>query len=809
MISKFLTYVTVPRKWATCLFFSMLLFAVSATAGSVKIGFVEPSTATAGATSFCMLNGNGLGDKAATVVRLVPASTADPSFKGLMSGTTTPAGYQNKITLLGAAKGGRQRGVQFELPANAPTGQYFLILEDTNGLELGSVIIYVGGATPSSASPTPSTPLTTSSGPYTPCHNGNTSSTAGPSGNSQEEVSCSYSLLSYSETKDNYGQRVAKTYYALQVGVTDNDPQFDYLLRSIVLTLPDGRRVASRVKRFAQGVAVEGRIHDTRNVIYNSLNWAGSIAGGLTIFSFASTVAKNATNLFQGAFLSGFSTTFPDVSVDNVNRFNNAVFDDSQATVVPKSGVAQPSVFVIALVPRPQGKGLDQNYIDRFGEQIRVAVNGTRIQSVNLITFSTDTFKFTSPQALGTTSNTQSFTITNSNQNPVSLTFQQAPHFAANMRQTSTTATSGAVCGGNVIPAATSCTVDVTFSPKDQEGSVSEKLQIGGNFTNSPYSITMVGIGTPVSTSSSSIDFGTQSVASSSPSQSVTLKNLRSKGGQALANLKISITGDNSGDFTRKAPVAGDCPDPLATLDAATSCLIQIVFKPGSGGGRTASLSISDQAGNPLASVALSGTGGKVAVTPPTPTIVPQPGQQSATVTFNVPASSGAPVPSGTVEYAVDNGSTQQVSLNAAVAVVTLSSLSAGTHILTAKYDGDNNYQPFTFQAATFNITIPVVPVTQLKVSGIPATVPKNAPQTLTVTAQDANGNLVSTFAGTVRITNSDTRAAEVNDYPFVPASDSGKHDFSITFATPGLQTITVGVLGTTVKASLQTTVGP
>jgi hypothetical protein len=62
---------------------------------------------------------------------------------------------------------------------------------------------------------------------------------------------------------------------------------------------------------------------------------------------------------------------------------------------------------------------------------------------------------------------------------------------------------------------------------------------------------------------------------------------------------------------------------------------------------------------------------------------------------------------------------------------------------------------------------------------------------TITVMAEDAFGNLVTGYKGTVTFSSSDGGAALPGDYTFVPSLDHGKHTFTVTLNTAGNQTIT------------------
>jgi hypothetical protein len=81
---------------------------------------------------------------------------------------------------------------------------------------------------------------------------------------------------------------------------------------------------------------------------------------------------------------------------------------------------------------------------------------------------------------------------------------------------------------------------------------------------------------------------------------------------------------------------------------------------------------------------------------------------------------------------------------------------------------------------------------------------------TVTVTAQDAYGNTVTGYRGTVHLTSSDAQAVLPADYTF-KAADKGVHSFTVTLKKAGAQTVTVtdrttatvtGSTGVTVSAA-------
>jgi hypothetical protein len=107
-----------------------------------------------------------------------------------------------------------------------------------------------------------------------------------------------------------------------------------------------------------------------------------------------------------------------------------------------------------------------------------------------------------------------------------------------------------------------------------------------------------------------------------------------------------------------------------------------------------------------------------------------------------------------------------------------------------------------------FAAEITAVPTSQFTLSGSPTTVTAGVPGTLTVTARDTNGNVLTGYAGTVHFTSSDPRATLPADYTFT-AADLGVHTFAVTLVTAGSQSITAadvasGFAGTVTGIAVQ-----
>jgi hypothetical protein len=158
-------------------------------------------------------------------------------------------------------------------------------------------------------------------------------------------------------------------------------------------------------------------------------------------------------------------------------------------------------------------------------------------------------------------------------------------------------------CGSQLIPGAT-CDVNVVFTPL-AAGPLSGILTITDNASNSPQTVGLSGTGTAVQLVPNQLNFGNQTVGTTSQPQTVTLTN---KGQQKLTftgNPPITIGGTNAGDFAQ----TNTCPGNQGTLGSGASCTFSVTFTPLAKGNRTASVQISDNGGGSPQLVPLTGTG--------------------------------------------------------------------------------------------------------------------------------------------------------------------------------------------------------
>jgi hypothetical protein len=166
------------------------------------------------------------------------------------------------------------------------------------------------------------------------------------SGGTLDQITCSQSLLIRNEAADIFGKRVANTYLVVQVDVRNLSDDFQFLLHDVRLTY-SAQAVAGREKRLVRGVSEKGQALDVRNVAVRTIQGSGSVLGGISVLSFASTAFKDAANIFQGPFAGAIQSIFPDFTLGQLNRLNDMAFG-VQTIVIPKRS----SVAFVSFLPQ-------------------------------------------------------------------------------------------------------------------------------------------------------------------------------------------------------------------------------------------------------------------------------------------------------------------------------------------------------------------------------------------------------------------------------------------------------------------------
>ncbi len=175
------------------------------------------------------------------------------------------------------------------------------------------------------------------------------------------DISCSISVMPWKETSDTFGRRVANQFLAIQVTVRNLNTKNEFLMHDIQVAVDTGlstdgyfwkqyagRFQAGRDKLLVRAVAQTGQSMSPRNLALNALIVVGAIAGSSSIAG--TSDFKTGVAVFESAFIPGFSTLFPDHTVEQLNRINDLVFSASNTSkvVVPVQGSVPLVTFVAA-----------------------------------------------------------------------------------------------------------------------------------------------------------------------------------------------------------------------------------------------------------------------------------------------------------------------------------------------------------------------------------------------------------------------------------------------------------------------------
>jgi centrosomal CEP192-like protein len=190
------------------------------------------------------------------------------------------------------------------------------------------------------------------------------------------------------------------------------------------------------------------------------------------------------------------------------------------------------------------------------------------------------------PQLVGTTSAEQTVTVKNAGTSTMTLSGSTA---SGDFSVSSTT------CGGSLASGAT-CTVNVVFSPT-VAGSRAGTLTVTSS--QGPGTVPLTGTGTIVSLSPAAIDFGNQTVGTSSV-RAITLRNISST--TAVEISSMTLGGNASADYATTTTCG-------STVAPGAICTIDVRFTPSKKGARVASLTVTHTSfGGPL-TVSLRGAG--------------------------------------------------------------------------------------------------------------------------------------------------------------------------------------------------------
>jgi len=279
-------------------------------------------------------------------------------------------------------------------------------------------------------------------------------------------------------------------------------------------------------------------------------------------------------------------TTSPFTESDNCPR--------SPSTVPPQSSCS----ITVTSAPTKWGEyggriEIDDNALSapQYLSADGYAYSGTASLSTASLTFTN--------VPLGQTSQAQSIILTNSGSSPLYVS-------SIGPLSSPWAETDDCPRGTASLAPSASCTINITYTP-NQTGTTLDGFDINDSSSNSfsqQVALSGSGTGAFVYLNPTILQFGSQSVDTTSAARNVTVAN---DGNENLTLSKIGITGANGGDFA--IVTGGTTCSIFNALAPKAQCVIQIAFKPAALGSRIGNLAISDNAYNSPQNVSLAGTG--------------------------------------------------------------------------------------------------------------------------------------------------------------------------------------------------------
>jgi phospholipase C len=191
------------------------------------------------------------------------------------------------------------------------------------------------------------------------------------------------------------------------------------------------------------------------------------------------------------------------------------------------------------------------------------------------------------------TQKTMNVTLTNTSSTPVTISSVQfAGYNAADFSQTTK-------CSGT-IPANGQCSWNVTFSPTPQNynlwGTEDATISFYSNDPSSPATVRLTGVGTGLSISPQSLNFGNEPVGHTTAPQTIQVTN-------ASTTAPVIFSGIQAvGDFAE----TNNCP---SSLGPGASCEVSVTFTPTSTGALLGALNLNDNDTSSPQELNLNGTG--------------------------------------------------------------------------------------------------------------------------------------------------------------------------------------------------------
>lgn len=195
-------------------------------------------------------------------------------------------------------------------------------------------------------------------------------------------VGCSYNPLSYDLTREMFGKGVADRLIVVALNVQNKNLDLEYLLQDIRLG-KSGLMVGSLDKKLARRVAEKTEQFSARAISFRLVEAGATVLTGIAGVV-GNEVLKDAANLVAGPVQSGFRSSIPDLSTQEISTIDDNGFSVT-STVIPKNGAISVVAFLSSQAFAPSDfKHVSGDSLIAFERSLRVQVAGIHIQQVDL-----------------------------------------------------------------------------------------------------------------------------------------------------------------------------------------------------------------------------------------------------------------------------------------------------------------------------------------------------------------------------------------------------------------------------------------
>ncbi|MFZ3262852.1 MAG: putative Ig domain-containing protein [Terriglobales bacterium] len=288
------------------------------------------------------------------------------------------------------------------------------------------------------------------------------------------------------------------------------------------------------------------------------------------------------------------NTGAASLTISSISSTSNNYSQSNNCPISPNTLPANGScVITVRFTPSAAGTRTGSITItdNAAGSPQTISLTGNGVASI--VTLSSTDIIFATVQQLGTTSAPKTVKLTNTS-STVALNISA---IAINGDFALVSTTDPCPASGTV-PAKTSCNLAFHFSPT-AAGTRYGTITITDSDASSPNVVGLIGTGTAVKLSATTLNFASVAVGQSSKVKTVTMSNV---GSMALSISGITIGGTNAGDYSQ----VNTCG---SSLSAGANCAIKVTFKPAATGTRAATISIADSDATTPQTIAMTGIG--------------------------------------------------------------------------------------------------------------------------------------------------------------------------------------------------------